>query len=104
MSPFVSTSDLSFDTDVLAVKGDVLVEFGAPWCGPCRVLHQVLGALASERPALRIAVVDVDESPALATRYGVRGTPTLMLFRDGKPHASRVGAAAKEKIASWLDG
>lgn len=91
----------SFDHDVLHAEGDVLVDFSATWCGPCKILEPVLEALSKER-ALRIVKVDVDASPALVRRYGVRGAPTLVLFRNGEPIRKHIGATSKQRLIESL--
>jgi thioredoxin 1 len=104
MEPFLTVTDVTFDSEVLSAEGDVLVEAGARWCPPCKALHQVLSGIARERAELKIVTIDVEESPDVARRFQVRATPTLLLFRNGEHHASRVGAAARERILEWLDG
>jgi thioredoxin 1 len=89
-------TDSSFATDVLGAPGPVLVDFWAEWCGPCRAI----GAEFADR--LTIAKVNVDENPRTPNQYNVRGIPTLVLFKDGKPVATKVGAAPKSVLRDWI--
>ncbi|THA33647.1 thioredoxin [Streptomyces sp. A1277] len=96
-------TDETFDTEVLGEGRPVLVEFTADWCGPCRQLAPVLGALAEEeRERLRIVQIDVDRNPGITTRYGVLSMPTLMVFRAGEPVKSMVGARPKRRLHQEL--
>jgi thioredoxin 1 len=94
---------LDFDNEVLAAPVPVLVDFTAAWCSPCRALKPILEQVALElRGRLRIVAVDGDESPELATRCGVRGFPTLVLFSAGKEVARRVGLCSKQQLLGVL--
>lgn len=96
-------TDATFDTEVLGEVRPVLVEFTADWCGPCRQLAPVLGAIADEeRERLRIVQIDVDHNPGTAARYGVLSMPTLMVFRAGEPVKSMVGARPKRRLLQEL--
>jgi thioredoxin 1 len=100
-----SFDEASFDREVLGAAKTVLVEFGATWCGPCRALAPVVQALAEERAeSLEVGEVDVDASPSLATRFGVRGVPTLLVFEGGKERARHVGVTSRAKLAEMIDG
>jgi thioredoxin 1 len=80
------------------------VDFWAEWCGPCRAIAPLLEEVATERQGnLRVVKVNVDESPALATRFGVRSIPTLILFQGGKPHAQRVGSVRRVELDALID-
>jgi thioredoxin 1 len=97
-------TDDSFDADVLKSEKLVLVDFWAEWCGPCKQIAPALEDLAQELgDKLQIMKLNIDENPQTPSKYGVRGIPTLMLFKDGKLAASRVGAMPKSKIAEWLN-
>lgn len=97
-------SDLSFDDDVVRAAGPVLVDFSAGWCGPCQTLAPILDAVAAdEAERLTVVKLDVDANPATATRYAIRGLPTLLLFKDGEPVASQVGLLPKGRLKAWID-
>jgi len=96
--------DEEFDHSVLKASGPVLVDFWAEWCGPCRQLSPVLDELAGEmKDRLTIAKVNIDENPETPTKYGVRGIPTLILFKDGQAVATKVGSIPKSQLAEWLN-
>jgi thioredoxin 1 len=98
-------SDASFETDVLKAKGPVLVDFWAEWCGPCKQIAPSLEQIAGEMAGkVTVAKINIDENPTTPTRYGVRGIPTLILFKDGQVAAIKVGALPKGKIVEWLEG
>ncbi len=100
----IAVSDESFEQDVLKAKGPVLVDFWAEWCGPCKQIGPVLEELGRELDGkITIAKVNIDENPGTPGRYGVRGIPTLMLFRNGQVAATKVGAMPKSKISEWLN-
>ena len=98
------TTDASFETDVLKAGGPVLVDFWAEWCGPCKQIAPALDQIASELSGkLTVAKLNIDENPSTPGRYGVRGIPTLILFKDGKVAATKVGALPKQKILEWVN-
>jgi thioredoxin 1 len=97
-------TDAGFQRDVLEAQGPVLVDFWAEWCGPCRAVSPALEQIAGELDGrLKVVKVNVDENPETPSRYGVRGIPSLVLFRDGQPFASQVGAAPKQALRQWID-
>ncbi len=94
----------SFKADVLASPVPVLVDFWAEWCGPCKMIAPLLTETArSYAGRVVVAKVNVDESPRLPSQYNIRGIPTLMLFKDGQPAATRVGALSKIQLAAFIE-
>ncbi len=97
-------TDDSFEADVLKSGRPVLVDFWAEWCGPCKQIAPALEEIASEMgDRVTVAKLNIDENPMTPGRYGVRGIPTLMVFKDGKVAATKVGAMPKSKIVEWLN-
>lgn len=100
----IDVNDKSFETTVLESQLPVLVDFWAEWCNPCKQLTPVLEDLANDyKGRLIIAKLDIDDSPQTATKFGVRGIPTLMLFKNGSLEATKVGSDSKSKLTAWLD-
>jgi len=98
-------TDASFEADVLGASKPVLVDFWAEWCGPCKQIGPSLEELSAELAGkITIAKLNVDENPTTPTKYGVRGIPTMMIFRDGQVAATKVGALPKSKILEWING
>ncbi|HUH87219.1 MAG TPA: thioredoxin TrxA [Pusillimonas sp.] len=99
-----NVSDASFEAEVLQSEGPVLVDYWAAWCGPCKMIAPLLDEAAKQyQGRVTIAKLNVDENPDTAAKFGVRGIPTLMLFKDGKPAATKVGALSKSQLAAFLD-
>ncbi len=97
-------TDESFNADVLKADKPVLVDFWAEWCGPCKQIAPALEALSAERgEKVTVAKLNIDENPMTPSKYGVRGIPTLMLFKDGQVAATRIGALPKGKLFEWVD-
>ena len=100
----VHVTDDEFDSQVLNAKGPVLVDFWADWCGPCKMIAPSLIEIAEEMNGrVTIAKVNVDENPHTPAKYGVRGIPTLILFKDGQVAGSKVGALPKAQLAQWVE-
>jgi thioredoxin 1 len=100
----VKVTDDSFETDVLQAAGPVLVDFWAEWCGPCKQIAPALEQISDELSGkVTIAKLNIEESPTTPSRYGVRGIPTMMLFKGGQMASMKVGAMPKQKILEWLN-
>ena len=103
-SPVMHLTEVTFDEAVAGSEGPMLVDFWAPWCGPCRAIGPVIEQLARERAGeATVAKVNVDESPALAARFGIRAIPALLFFKDGAAVDTVVGAVPKAEIVKRLD-
>ena len=97
-------SDASFEEDVLKASGPVLVDYWAEWCGPCKMIAPILDEVAEEYDGrLSVAKLNIDENEATPPKFGIRGIPTLMLFKDGSVVATKVGALAKSQLQSFID-
>jgi len=98
-------TDQSFKSDVLESSEPVVVDFWAEWCGPCKMIAPALEEIATELAGkVKVAKLNVDENHETAIKYGVRSIPTLILFKDGAPAATQVGAAPKGRLVDWING
>jgi thioredoxin 1 len=99
-----AVSDAEFDTKVLKSSEPVLVDFWAEWCGPCKMIAPFLDQLAADKAGkLTVAKVNIDENPQTPRKYGVRGIPTMILFKGGQVAAQKIGALPKSKLYEWVD-
>lgn len=97
-------TDDSFEDEVLKSSQPVLVDYWAEWCGPCKMIAPILDEIAEEyADKLKVAKLNIDENPATPPKYGIRGIPTLMLFKDGEVEATKVGALSKSQLTAFLD-
>lgn len=100
----VHVTDNSFEDEVIQSELPVLVDFWAEWCGPCKMIAPILEEMAEEyKGKLRVAKLNIDENPATPPKYGIRGIPTLMLFKNGNVEATKVGAVSKSQLSAFLD-
>ena len=103
-SHIVYVSDASFEEEVLKASGPVLVDYWAEWCGPCKMIAPLLDEIAAEYIGkIKVAKLNIDENPQTPPRYGIRGIPTLMLFKNGNVEATKVGAVSKSQLTAFID-
>jgi len=101
----VHLSDDTFEAEVLQSSEPVLVDYWAEWCGPCKMIAPVLDEIASEYTGrVKIAKLNIDENPNTPPKYGIRGIPTLMIFKNGNVEATKVGAVSKSQLTAFIDG
>ncbi|NVK03018.1 MAG: thioredoxin TrxA [Oceanospirillaceae bacterium] len=100
----VNVSDSSFEEDVLKAEGPVLVDYWAEWCGPCKMIAPVLEEIAKEYAGrIKVCKLNIDENSETPPKFGIRGIPTLMLFKGGNVEATKVGALSKSQLAAFVD-
>ena len=105
MSNIVHITDESFEEEVLKATQPVLIDYWAEWCGPCKMIAPVLEEIAADYDGrLKVVKLNIDENPETPPRYGIRGIPTLMLFRNGNVEATKVGALSKSQLSAFIDG
>jgi len=103
-SHIIYVSDASFEEEVLKASGPVLVDYWAEWCGPCKMIAPLLDEIAAEYTGkIKVAKLNIDENPQTPPRYGIRGIPTLMLFKAGNVEATKVGAVSKSQLTAFID-
>ena len=100
----IHVTDANFEAEVLKSSDPVLVDYWADWCGPCKSIAPVLDEIASEYAGkVKVAKLNIDENPGTPPRYGIRGIPTLMLFKGGEVEATKVGAVSKSQLTAFID-
>jgi thioredoxin 1 len=100
----VYVTDDSFEAEILKTSGPVLVDYWADWCGPCKMIAPILDEIANEYAGrLKVAKLNIDENPNTPPKYGIRGIPTLMLFKNGSVEATKVGAVSKSQLTAFID-
>lgn len=99
----INVSDASFEADVLQKDGLTLVDFWATWCGPCKQVGPLLDEIAEEMSdQVRVTKLDIDQNPSIAMQFGIRSVPTMILFKNGEPVATKLGADTKGNLESWI--
>ncbi len=100
----INVTDASFEEEVLKSDKPVVLDFWAPWCGPCKMLTQPLEEISDEMAdKITVAKINIDENPNTPTQFGVRGIPTMLVFKNGEAAATKVGAVSKTAIVEWIE-
>ena len=100
----IHVTDATFEEEVLKSDKPVVLDFWAPWCGPCKQIGPSLEEISDEmKDKITVAKVNIDENPITPTKYGVRGIPTMLVFKDGEAAATKVGAISKPAIVEWIE-
>ena len=100
----IQVTDATFEEEVLKSDKPVVLDFWAPWCGPCKQIGPSLEEISDEmKDKITVGKVNIDENPVTPTKYGVRGIPTMLVFKDGKAAATKVGAISKPAIVEWIE-
>lgn len=100
----VYVSDATFESEILQASGPVLVDYWAEWCGPCKMIAPILDEIAAEYDGkLKVAKLNIDENPVTPPKFGIRGIPTLMIFKGGNVEATKVGAVSKSQLTAFID-
>lgn len=100
----VYATDDTFDAEVVNAEGPVLVDYWADWCGPCKMIAPILDEIAEEYAGkLKVTKLNIDENPTTPPKFGIRGIPTLMIFKNGNVEATKVGAVSKSQLAAFID-
>jgi thioredoxin 1 len=104
VSEIVHITDATFDSEVLKADKPVLVDFWADWCGPCKMIAPILDDVSKDYVGkLKVAKLNIDENPSTPPKYGIRGIPTLMIFKSGNVEATKVGAVSKSQLTAFID-
>ncbi|WP_455466101.1 thioredoxin [Bartonella sp. B39] len=99
----IKVDESNFESEVLTSSTPVVVDFWAEWCGPCKMIAPILDEISAEmQNQVKIAKINIDENPELATQYGVRSIPTLLMFKGGNVSSNMVGAASKGRVSEWI--
>lgn len=103
MTSVNSVTDTSFEKEVLQSKKPVLIDFWAQWCGPCKQIAPLVEDLASKNSRIKMVKCDIETNPNIPSRYGIRAIPTLIIFSDGRPIATKVGSVTAQQLSDWVE-